>query len=103
MTVNRLHRILTALIGSGQGRKPVAIDKSTFRHNCESDGVVILDVEEAELMWVPLSDDDGGTAVTAKGLERGSTRLVLYGAARRIGEAIRKAQLRAQFPTGAAK
>lgn len=79
MTVTQLYRLLGALVAEGKGRQQVCIDKATFRHNCESDGVTILQVRSVEERWVPLSDDDGGIATTAKGRERGSSCAVLYG------------------------
>lgn len=44
MKVKTLHAILGQMIADGHGHKPVAIDKSSFRHNCEDDGVLILEV-----------------------------------------------------------
>lgn len=79
MRLAKLYRELGALIAEGNGRLKVCIDKSTFRHNCEGDGVTILDVGSMELSWVPLSDDDGGTATRKDGTERGSNCVVLYG------------------------
>lgn len=79
MTLNQLHKHLGEFIRHGYGRRQVCIDKSTFRHNCEGDGVIILQVESLETRWVALSDDDGGIAVDSKGRERGSTQIVLYG------------------------
>jgi hypothetical protein len=79
MTVTQLYRLLGAMVAEGHGRRLVHIDKATFRHNCESDGVTILRVESLEERWVPLSDDDGGVATTSKGHERGSSCVVLYG------------------------
>lgn len=79
MTVTQLYRLLGALVAEGHGRRRVCIDKATFRHNCENDGVTILDVSSIEDRWVPQSDDDGGIATTAKGVERGVSRVVLYG------------------------
>lgn len=79
MTLNALLKELQALVAEGYGRRAVAIDKMTFQHNCENDGVSILDVRSLEPQWVPLADDDGGIAVTSKGAERGSWRIVLHG------------------------
>ena len=79
MTVNQLNKLLQRLVKQGRGRMQVCVDKQTFHHNCESDGVVILEVNVAELEWVPLADDDDGTAFDSKGRERGSTNLVLFG------------------------
>lgn len=80
MTLTKLYLELAALHREGFGRKQVCIDKATFHHNCENDGVTILDVESVEVQWVPLSDDDGGIVTTKAGLERGSNCIVLYGA-----------------------
>lgn len=79
MKLAKFYKELGALLAEGNKRLKVCIDKSTFRHNCEGDGVTILDVESMELRWVPLSDDDGGTATRKNGSERGSSCVVLYG------------------------
>lgn len=82
MTVNQLHKLLGALITRGCGRHQVAVDKETFRHPLESDGCTILNVDSLETHWLPLADDDGGTAFTKAGVERGKSMAVLYGDSR---------------------
>ena len=79
MTINRLHKILSALIADGQGRRGVCIDKRTFRHPLEEDGAVILDVKKAETAHHGIVDDDGGTKLLYDGREAGRVSLVLSG------------------------
>lgn len=79
MTINRLHTLLGAMIAAGHGRRTVCIDKPSFTHNLESDGCVILEVEDAALQTYNRIDDDGGLAVKADGSERTLTSLVLDG------------------------
>lgn len=79
MTVIKLHKLLAALIAQGHGRKPVHIDKPTFRDNCESDGCVILPVCALDLRWINETDGDGGIVTNADGTERGRMTLVLGG------------------------
>ena len=78
-TVARLHYELGKLIEQGHGRKPVWIDKHTFRHPCEADGCTVLPVAGMEVAWVPMADDDGGTAYNRDGTEKGRVALVLAG------------------------
>jgi hypothetical protein len=79
MRLPKLYKELGAILADGPRNVRVCIDKSTFHHNCESDGVTVLDVESIEVRWVPLSDDDGGIAVNSQGVERGYSCVVLYG------------------------
>lgn len=79
MTINKLHKLLGQLIEQGYGRSKACIDKSSFTHPLEDDGAVILDIHEAESRWVPLMDDDGGTAYRKDGTERGFQTVTLYG------------------------
>lgn len=79
MTVTKLHRLLGEQIKKGNGRKPVCISKETFRHNCESDGVTILEVCTVALKWVPTADDDGGGKYNQDGTEAGRQTVVLGG------------------------
>ena len=79
MTVARLHKQLSEMVQNGQGWMKVAVNKRSFYHPLESDGAVILDVESASHEWIPLTDDDGGTAMRKDGTERGSMRLVIDG------------------------
>lgn len=79
MRVSKLYKELGAILADGPRNVRVCIDKSSFHHNCETDGVTILDIESIEVKWVPLFDDDGGTAVNSRGVERGFSCVVLYG------------------------
>lgn len=79
MTINQLHKQLTKLIEQGHARTRVYVAKTTFVDNREMDGVTILPVQGLGVQWVPLADDDGGTATTKDGRERGSQSLILAG------------------------
>jgi hypothetical protein len=80
MTVAALYKRLGALIEAGHGRKPVAVNKTSFTHNCEDDGTVILDLQGVEgPIWIGTSDDDGGTKWNKDGTESGKQLVVLYG------------------------
>lgn len=59
MTVAKLHKLLGAMVDEGQGRRPVCVNKASFYHPLESDGVVILDVTEAKAELITIADDDG--------------------------------------------
>lgn len=80
MTVARLHKLLGALIESGHGRKPVLVNKSSFYHPCEDDGVLMQDLACVKgPKWIPISDDDGGTKFNKDGTESGKEVVVLDG------------------------
>lgn len=79
MTVNRLHKRLTELIADGHGRKPVCVNKQSFQHNCEEDGVVILDLCGLGIVRVPQADGDGGIRINRDGFEATLACLVLVG------------------------
>lgn len=81
MTVAKLHKILGEMIAAGHGRKPACVAKDTFTHNCEGDGVTILDICTAQVEWIPWADEDGGQAFNKDGTEKGKTVLVLGGTA----------------------
>jgi hypothetical protein len=79
-TVARLHRELGKLIEQGHGRKPVQINKQSFHHVLEDDGVVIMDIEAIEgPRWITEADDDGGTKWNRDGSEAGRRVVVLKG------------------------
>lgn len=81
-TVARLHKELAKLIEQGHGRKPVQINKASFRHILEDDGAVILDIHAIEgPVWIPVCDGDGGTKWNRDGTESGSRVVVLKGGA----------------------
>lgn len=82
MTVATLHKRLGEILARGHGRKPVCINKETFKDNRESDGCVILGVEEIEgPIFIPNCDDDGGYKENADGSESGRMTIVLKGGA----------------------
>lgn len=82
MTVSTLHKRLAELVERGHGRKPVCINKETFKDNRESDGCVILGVEEIQgPYWIPNADDDGGHRENADGTESGRMTVLLIGGA----------------------
>lgn len=59
MTLNALKKIVDKLAAEGHGRQRVYIRKDTFRHPCEGDGCVVLDVNTAFLHTFPLYGGDG--------------------------------------------
>ena len=82
MTVNQLHKLLGALIAAGHGRKPVQVNKASFRHPLEEDGAVILDIERIDgPKWIGMTDDDGGTKWNKDGSESGRLVVVIDGGA----------------------
>ncbi|AVS67889.1 hypothetical protein C8245_21430 [Paracidovorax avenae] len=81
MTVAALHKALGKLIEQGHGRKPVQVNKQSFQHPLEDDGVVIMDIELIEgPRWIPEADDDGGTKWNKDGTEAGRRVVLLKGA-----------------------
>lgn len=79
ITVGSLHKQLAKLIEQGHARKPVTVDKDTFKHNLECDGSMILNVEPVRLEWILQADDDGGVKMNQDGSESGRYNLVLRG------------------------
>ncbi len=80
MTVARLHKLLGAIVEAGHGRKPVCIDKNSFHHPLEGDGVTIQNVEIVNgPQWISMSDDDGGAKWNKDGSESGKRVVILKG------------------------
>ncbi|TXH48102.1 MAG: hypothetical protein E6Q97_25550 [Desulfurellales bacterium] len=80
MTVSRLHKQLSELIAAGHGRKPVCINKRTFNHQLERDGVVIMPVESVSgPVFITIADDDGWQKFNRDGTEAGRYTVVLAG------------------------
>lgn len=79
MQVRTLHKILRKLMDDGMSHKKVVIDKRTFTHPLEGDGVCYLEVDGHDTEYVLTADDDGGIKTTQDGRECGSTCLVLRG------------------------
>jgi hypothetical protein len=83
MTVSALHKKLSELMEAGHARKPIAINKRTFRHALEDDGAVILEVHGVEgPRWICSIDDDGGPKINQDGSEAGKRIVVLLGCAK---------------------
>jgi hypothetical protein len=79
MTVKKLHKILSGMIKTGNGRKPVCIEKTSFNHPLESDGCVILPVYTVTLDVVEHVDDDGGMGWNKDGTVHCTANVVLRG------------------------
>lgn len=79
MTVARLHKMLGELVATGQGRRAVCVNKASFYHPLEDDGVTILDVTEAETDEITLADGDGWAETNADGSERTRKVFILGG------------------------
>ena len=79
MTLNQLHKQLSALIAQGLGRRHVCIDKGSFTHNLEGDGCTILDVCRVDAKPIPQIDGDGWTITNKDGSERERLTVILGG------------------------
>jgi len=79
VTLNKLYRELGKLIDKGHGRKTVVIDKRTFAHPLEDDGLCMIDVEGVDSAFFRRLDDDGSTALNKDGSERTMSAVVLTG------------------------
>ena len=79
ITVAKLHKMLGELVDSGQGRRPVCVNKESFYHPLEGDGVAILDVTEAKADTITMADDDGWTATNKDGSEKTRKVFVIGG------------------------
>lgn len=79
MTIYKLHNLLSDLIRKGHGRKPVCVDKSKVTNPLEADGAVILEIHNAEIMCIPMLDDDGWQKYNKDGSESSRRCLVLTG------------------------
>jgi hypothetical protein len=79
MTLNRLYRIIGKLIAEGHGREPVCVNKVSFSHALESDGAVILPVEDISIKCINILDEDGGIQMNKDGTERTRMTAVLAG------------------------
>lgn len=77
LTVQQLHKQLGQLVEAGHGRQPVCVDKASYHHPCEGDGVTILHVHHADLEAVLVWQDDGTT--DAQGREHYRRAVVLRG------------------------
>jgi hypothetical protein len=80
-TVNQLKKRIDQLVADGFGRLPVVVSKSTFEHNCEGDGVTILDVTGSGKVRIPNASDDGGTKWNKDGTESSRLCFMLVGSA----------------------
>lgn len=79
MTVYQLHKRLTKAIADGDGRRPVVVHKTTFQHPLETDGCVLIDVEDTAIKNMPIIDDDGGIALDSRGREKTRDFFILSG------------------------
>lgn len=78
MTLNRLCKILNSLRAQ-HGRCRVSVDKSSFQHNCENDGTVILMVNGVDVRWIRDGGEDGGFVENKDGSERGRITVIIFG------------------------
>lgn len=69
VTINNLYNQLWKLRDEGYGKQKVCIDKKTFKHPLEQDGVSILDVENVEIEIINIADGDGCTKTRKDGTE----------------------------------
>lgn len=60
-------------------RASVYIDKTSFNHPLEQDGVTILDVESASRKWIGQLDGDGFMDTNLDGTQKGKFCVVLRG------------------------
>lgn len=79
ITLNTLVKQLQKLQEQGHGRKTVAIDKETFKHPLEGDGVCILDILGAKILAMEVADDDGGMKTRSDGTQCIKTQVVIFG------------------------
>ena len=79
MTIAKLHKMLGELVLNGHGRRPVCVNKASFFHPLESDGVVILNVTEAISRTITIADGDGWTATNKDGSEKTRSVFILGG------------------------
>lgn len=79
MTLSRLIKQLQKLELQGEGRSSVGVDKPSLYDGNET--FVICDVKSVEAKTINIADDDGGMAVTAKGVERTKRCIILRGGA----------------------
>jgi len=84
MTITGLQKILAKLIQEGHGKKKIVVDKSSFQHPCEEDGVVILDIDKVTVRSYPICDDDGGSKFRKDGTECYHTNVVITGGSEHI-------------------
>lgn len=102
MTIAKLHKLLGEMVEAGNGRTPVCVDKSSFYHPLEGDGVLILDVVEAQARTITIADDDGWTATNKDGSEKTRNVFVLCGG-HRAAEVTPNAQVTGASPALMAK
>jgi hypothetical protein len=79
ITLNKLHKEIGKAIEQGWGYRYVYVNKKTFSHPLESDGAVILPVENAEIESFPMIDDDGFSKTRKDGTEIDRIGLILTG------------------------
>lgn len=79
MTVKCLHKLLGKLIGQGHGRKPIYVNKETFHHPLEADGVVTCEPCGLTIVRLRTIDGDGFTQWRKDGRESSSAVVLLWG------------------------
>ena len=85
MTLTRLHKLLSALIAEGYGRREVCISKETFTHNLEGDGCTVLPVCRVDAQAIEMMDGDGFHDLKADGTVKDRLLVVLGGASADFG------------------
>ena len=99
MTVAKLHKLLGEMVDAGNGRRPVCVNKASFFHPLESDGVAILDVTEAKAETITMADDDGWTAINKDGSEK-TRKVFVLGGGHRLDEVTPNALAQADAACG---
>lgn len=81
MQLRKLHRLLGEKIEKGFSRAEVCINKNSFAHPLERDGVIILRVESIKVESVLILNEDGWLS-DENGVEKHKRKIVLYGEGR---------------------
>ena len=72
-------------IEQGRTLRPVCVNKASFFHPLESDGVAILGVTEAKAETITMADDDGWAATNKDGSEK-TRKVFVLGGGHRLDE-----------------
>jgi len=79
MKVKTLHKFLSELIKEGHAHKPVCINKDTFKHTLEGDGVVILPISDLAVEDIRQVDGDGFNIENKDGTEQSKRIVIIMG------------------------